>query len=35
MIEAMINALNKRGGVARREKEIHITKYEAVCLSGL
>ena len=35
MIEAMINALHTRGGVARREKEIHITKYEAVCLSGL
>lgn len=34
-IEAIINALNKREGVAEREKEKHITRYEAVCLSGL
>ncbi len=34
-IEAIINALNKREGVSEREKELHITKYESVCLSGL
>jgi hypothetical protein len=31
-IEAIINALSKRDEPA---KEIHITKYEEVCLSGL
>jgi len=34
-IEAIINVLNNRGGVARKAKEIHLKKYEAVCFSGL
>jgi hypothetical protein len=34
-IEAILNALNKRGGVAIKEKEMHKSRYEAVCLSGL
>lgn len=34
-IEAIINALYKRRGVSTREREMHIAKYEAVCLSGL
>ena len=33
-IEAILNALNKRGGL-KEEKEMHISRYEAVCLSGL
>ncbi len=34
-IEAILNALSKRGGVARKEKDIHLKKYEAVCFSAL
>ena len=33
-IEAILNALNKRGGL-KKEKEVHISRYEAVCFSGL
>jgi hypothetical protein len=33
-IEAILNALHKRGG-AIKEKEMHKSRYEAVCLSGL
>jgi hypothetical protein len=34
-IEAILNALNKRRGVVKREKEEYLTRYEEVCLSGL
>jgi len=34
-IEAILKALHKRGGVSAREKEMHLNRYEAVCLSGL
>jgi len=34
-IEAILNALHKRRGVSTREREMHKTRYEAVCLSGL
>jgi len=33
-IEAILNALHKRG-VAMKEKEMHKSRYEAVCLSVL
>ena len=32
-IEAILNALRKRGVVSRAEP--HVSRYEAVCLSGL
>jgi hypothetical protein len=34
-IEAILNALNKRRGVVKKEKEEYLTRYEEVCLSGL
>jgi glycyl-tRNA synthetase alpha subunit len=34
-IEAILNALNKRKGVVKQEKETYIARYEEVCLSGL
>jgi hypothetical protein len=34
-IEAILNALNKRKGVVKNEKEAYIARYEEVCLSGL
>jgi len=33
-IEAIVNTLNKRGG-SKKEKEVHISRYEEVCFSGL
>lgn len=33
-IEAILNALDKRHGVPKKEKETHIARYEAVCLSN-
>jgi len=33
-IEAILNALNKRKGVVKQEKETYIARYEEVCFSG-
>ena len=33
-IEAILNTLNKRKGVFKKEREAYIARYEEVCLSG-